>query len=64
MESYDGAEICELVGQFLLDKLSNIIHMENIGLYRDDGLVVIRKAPGLEIERTKKANCHFSKGTL
>ena len=25
MESYDGAEICELVGLYLLNKLSNVL---------------------------------------
>ena len=54
MGSYDGAEICELVGLFLLSKLSNIIHIDNIGLYRDDGLAIIRNASGPEMERTRK----------
>ena len=54
MGSYDGAEICELVGLFLLSKLSNVIHMNNIGLYRDDGLAIIRKSFGPEMERTRK----------
>ena len=46
METYDRGEICEFVGLFLLDKLSSIIHMKNIGLRSDDGLAVIRKVPG------------------
>ena len=42
MGSYDGAEICEIAGLYILDKLisSNIgMTKENTGLYRDDGLV-------------------------
>ena len=35
--SYDGAEICELVGLFILNKLGQKFGKENIGLYRDDG---------------------------
>ena len=35
---YEGAEICELVGIFTLNKVSNIIDKNSIGLYRDDGL--------------------------
>ena len=33
MGSFDGAEICELVGPFVLYRLE-----EKYGLYRDDGM--------------------------
>lgn len=36
--SFDGAETCELVGLYILNKLSSIININNVGLYRDDGL--------------------------
>ena len=46
MGSFDGAEICELAGLFLLHKLTSgknpIFMKEFIGLYRDDGLAVFR----------------------
>ena len=35
MGSYDGAEVCDLVGLFILNDLCNIYGKENIGLYRD-----------------------------
>ena len=36
MGSYDGAEICELVGLFILNHLGKTFgKLENIGLYRD-----------------------------
>ena len=54
MGSFDGAEICELVGLFILDKLSNIIPTKDLGLYRDDGLAVLRNKSGPEMERTRK----------
>ena len=40
MGSYDGAEVCELVGLYLLQKIeSSEIFLPNMfGLYRDDGL--------------------------
>ena len=38
MGCYDGAELCELVGSFILNKLTSIVNKFNIGLYRDDGL--------------------------
>ena len=39
--SFDGAEICELVGLFVLDKLALDLENCNVGLYRDDGLALI-----------------------
>ena len=54
MGFYDDVEICELVGLFILSKLSNTIHIDNIGLYGDDGLAIIRNASGQEMERTRK----------
>ena len=32
MGGYDGAEVCELVGNFLLEKISEICNKSNIGL--------------------------------
>ena len=52
MESYDGAETCELVGCYLLSQLKQIPGIE-IGLYRDDGLAILNQTPR-EIEKAKK----------
>ena len=38
MGCYDWAEICELVGSYLLKKVSNIVDKKSIALYTDDGL--------------------------
>ena len=54
MGSHDGAEISELVGIYLLGKLSNIIDRNNIGLYRDDGLCVTENANGPKLDRLRK----------
>ena len=54
MESIDGAEICEIVGLYLLDKLSNLSGKENVGLYRDDSLAAINSCSGLVLDRTRK----------
>ena len=54
MGSYDGAEICELVGTFALTQLPRNCKKTDIGLYRDDGLAVHRVTSGREAERTKK----------
>ena len=42
MGSYDEAEICELVGMFVLAQLPAKYRQDNTGLYRDDGLGVFR----------------------
>ena len=54
MGAYDGAEVCELVGSFLLYALSLKYNKTNIGLYRDDGLAVFRNVSGAHFEKNKK----------
>ena len=44
MGAYDGAEVCELVGTFLLDKISVKYDKNNIGLYRGKGLSVFKNS--------------------
>ena len=56
MGVYDGAEVCELVGIFILHQLSRIYIKNDIGLYRDDGLAVFRNTSGSQAEKIKK---HF-----
>ena len=53
MGSNDGAEICELVGLFMLNILAKVMPKENFGLYRDDGLCVV-EGGGPEVERLRK----------
>ena len=40
MGSYDGAEVCELVGLYILNRSNEKYDKESTGLYRDDGLAV------------------------
>ena len=54
MGCYDGAEGCELVGLYLLDKLSSLIEKSQTGLYRDDGLSVIHNANGPKLDKLRK----------
>ncbi|KAJ8042723.1 hypothetical protein HOLleu_09564 [Holothuria leucospilota] len=58
MGSFDGAEICELVGTFLLHKITQKYDIGRIGLYRDDGLAAF-DAPPQKIERIKKDLCQI-----
>ena len=55
MGSYDGAESCELVGSFLLH-LITAKHGKKFGLYRDDGLGIVKES-ARKIERIKKDLC-------
>ena len=43
MGSYDGAELCELIGIFAQSVLQNMINKEAMDLYRDDELIVLNK---------------------
>ena len=52
MGSYDGAELCELVGIYILHELSKRYGLEISGLYRDDGLQCNKSAR--IIDRMKK----------
>ena len=54
MRYYDAAEICELVGLYLLNQLSTVIDKSSVGLYRDDGLAAINNANGPELDRIRK----------
>ena len=62
MGSYDGAEVCELVGLYLLDKLSSLILRDQIGLYRDDGLAVVNQTSGHKLDRLRKDVIALFKG--
>jgi hypothetical protein len=46
MGSYDGAEICDLVGLYMLNVRTNEFGKKRVGLYRDDGLVLIKGKSG------------------
>ena len=56
MGAYDGAEVCELFGTFLLYQLSDKYNKNYIGLYRDDGSAVFKNISGPQAEKIQK---HF-----
>jgi hypothetical protein len=58
MGSFDGAEICELVGLFILNHLGKRFGKENIGLYRDDGLAIIKSKSARLLDKTRKPENH------
>ena len=54
MGCFDRAKVCEVVGTFMMNKLKNVFQSNTFGLYRDDGLAVIKGLSDPEIERLKK----------
>ena len=46
MRAFYGAEVCELVGCFILHKLNQKYNKHDVGLYRDDGLAVFKNISG------------------
>ena len=54
MGCFDGEEVCELVGTYILNQLKDTFQHYSVGLYRDDGLAVVNGLYGSEIERIKK----------
>ena len=54
MGSFDNAGVCELVGLYLSHFLAKIFGKEAVGLYRDNGLAILRNASGPDAERMRK----------
>ena len=54
MGSYDGAEICELVGIYIFSELSKIANQKDCGLYRDDGLILLQNSNGKRADKLRK----------
>ena len=54
MGSYDGAEIFELVGLYLLNPFSTVINKSSVDLYRYDGQAAINNANGAKLDRIRK----------
>ena len=48
MGSYHGAELCELLGLYILDQIKDVFRVGHYGLYRDDGLAVIEAHSNLK----------------
>ena len=47
-------EVCQVVETLVLSKLKNFSRNNTFGLYRDDGLAIIKVLSGRQIERLKK----------
>ena len=54
MSSSDGAEECELVGLYLLNKIKPLLDTSNLGLYRNDELAIVYKSNDPKLDRLRK----------
>ncbi|KAL9977705.1 hypothetical protein ACROYT_G015138 [Oculina patagonica] len=54
MGSYDGAEVCELVGLYILHKLTSTYPSGNIGLNRDDDLAEFKNMSARSLDKARK----------
>jgi len=62
MGSKHGAEISELVGLYILQGLKEIIPQHIVGIYRDDGLIAMKKGTSNgEVDKIKKEMHKFAK---
>ena len=61
MGAYYGAEVCELVGTFMIFFMSQKYNKKYSGLYHDDGLPVVKNKSGPETEKVKKTYKNFLK---
>ena len=53
MGCFDGAELCEIIGIYIL-KIQRVLHRDNAGLYKNDGFGVTKELPGPEMETKRK----------
>ena len=54
MGSNHGAEVCELVGILILPHLTKLTNQNDAGLYRADGLIVVKNLNEQETGRLRK----------
>ena len=54
MGANDGAEICKVVGLYILTEVHENIYFTSVDLFRDDGLAVIRSTSGSFLDKFRK----------
>ena len=54
MGSFDGAEVCELIGLYILNSLAKKYGKDRVGLYRDDGLILLRGTSARLADKARK----------
>ena len=59
MGAFDGVEVWELVGNFLLHNLSQKYKRKNLALYRDDRITIFKNVNRPDPEKIKKHFCEL-----
>ena len=54
MVSYDGVELCELIGIYIDSLLENFLEKDELSLYRDDGFIIVRNINNQETDKRRK----------
>ena len=54
MVSYDGVELCELIGINIDSLLENFLEKDELSLYRDDGFIIVRNINNQETDKRRK----------
>ena len=54
MDASDGPEVCELVGIYMFNLLAKKCNINDLRLYRDDGLTVLENKSGSKSEQVRK----------
>ena len=49
-----GAEVCELIGLYLLNKIKALLGTSNVELYRDSGLAILHNPNDPKLDRLRK----------
>ena len=63
MGRYDSRKICELVGLYILSIFGKVHGIQNVGLYRDDGLSCLHKTGGPASDKYRKISSGLSRRT-
>ena len=61
MDSFNEAEISELVRLYIQSKLKKILPKLNFGLYGGDGLVILINFNGQQTEKVRKTSSEYLK---
>ena len=54
MDASDGPEVCELVVIYMFNLLAKKCNINDLGLYRDDGLTVLENKSGWQSEQVRR----------
>ena len=54
MGSYDGVELCESIRIYVQSLLENSLEKDQMGLYRDDGLINLRNINNQQTDKIRK----------